>query len=103
VSGFTGKLRMPCHEIRKGLDLTRRFHDANASLARSEFCQSARHGENQISLCNGNNHGHKEWQSSRDTPLRGKLDQHVPILQILAPSKTTSTKWECSTNETDKA
>src|SRR6266851_5421796 len=68
VSRFIGASRMPCHEIRKGLDLTRRFHDAYTSHDRSDLCQSARHGENQVSLCDGKDRGHKEWQSERDTP-----------------------------------
>src|SRR5258708_24290294 len=68
VSRFIGESRMPCHEIRKGLDLTRRFHDADTSHDR-DLCQSARHGENQVSLCDGKDRGHKEWQSKRDVPL----------------------------------
>ena len=28
-----GESRMPCHEIRRGLDLTRRFHDAHTSIS----------------------------------------------------------------------
>src|SRR5258708_18756819 len=53
VSRFIGASRMPCHEIRKGLDLTRRLHDAYTSHDRSDLCQSARHGKNQVSLCDG--------------------------------------------------
>ena len=75
VSRFVGESRMPCHEIRKGLHLTRRFHDAHTSHDRSDLCQSARHRENQVSLCDGKDCGHKEWQSKRDAPLRAKLRQ----------------------------
>src|SRR6201984_87056 len=75
VSRFIGEPRMPCHEIRKGLDLTRRFHDVHTSHDRSDFCQSARHGENQVSLCDGKDRRHKERQSARDTPLCAKLRQ----------------------------
>src|SRR5260370_7175790 len=73
VSRFIGESRMPCHEIRKGLDLTRRFHDAHTSHDRSDLCQSARHGENQVSLCAGKDRGHKELQSNRDVPLSATL------------------------------
>jgi hypothetical protein len=69
VSRFIGESRMPCHEIRKGLDLTRRFHDGHTSHDRSDLCQSVRHGENQVSLCDGKDRRHKEWQSKRDVPL----------------------------------
>jgi hypothetical protein len=75
VSRFIGESRMPCHEIRKGLNLTRRFHDAYTSHDRGDLCQSAWHGENQVSLCDGKDRGHKEWQSKRDTPLCAKLRQ----------------------------
>jgi hypothetical protein len=37
VRRFIGESRMPCHEIRKGLDLTRRFHDAHTSHDRSDL------------------------------------------------------------------
>jgi hypothetical protein len=67
MSRFIGEARMPGHEIGKGLDLTRRFHDAYTSHARSDLCQSARHSENQVSLRDGKDRGHKEWQSKRDT------------------------------------
>jgi hypothetical protein len=70
-----GESRMPCHEIRKRLDLTRRIHDAHSRQGRSDLCQSARHGENQVSRCDGKDRGHKEWQSKRDTPLCSKLLQ----------------------------
>jgi hypothetical protein len=53
VSRFMGESGMPCHEIRRGLDLTRRFHDAHTSHDRSDLCQSARYGENQVSLSDG--------------------------------------------------
>src|SRR5260370_9783190 len=46
VSRFIGESRMPCHEIRKGLDLTSRFHDAYTSHDPRALCQSAQHGEN---------------------------------------------------------
>src|SRR5215470_8275089 len=75
VSRFIGESRMQCHEIRKGLDLTRRFHDQYTSHDRSHLCQSARHCENQVSLWDGKDCGHKEWQSKRDAPLRAKLRQ----------------------------
>src|SRR6201987_6232462 len=106
VSRFIGESRMPCHEIRKGLDLARRFHDAHTSHDRSDLCQSARHGKNQVSPCDGKDRGHIEWQSKRDLPLCAKLresaihqgllplsylDQDVLKFQILFQRKTTST------------
>ena len=75
VSGFVGKSRMPSHEIRKGLDLTRRFHDTHAGPYRGDLCQSARHGENQVRLRDSINRGDKERQSNRDVPLYAKLRQ----------------------------
>jgi hypothetical protein len=69
VSRFIGEPRMPRHEIRKGFDLTRRFHDTQTGYRRSYLCQSARHSENQISLCDGKDCGHKEWQCKRCVPL----------------------------------
>jgi hypothetical protein len=108
---------MPCHEIRKGLDLARRFHDAYTSHDCGDLCQSARHGENQVSLCNGKDRGHKEWQSKRDVPLYAKLGQsaiHLSLLplpyldqdllkfQILFQRKTTSTNPQSRANETNK-
>ncbi len=75
VSRFFVESRMPCHEKRQGLDLTRRFHDAYTSHDRSGLCQFARHGENQVSLCDGKDRWHKEWHSTRDTPLCAKPRQ----------------------------
>src|SRR5271156_3947576 len=75
VSRFTGEPWMPCHEIRKGLDLTRRFHHAYAGHDRRDRRQSARHGENQVSLGDGKDRGHEEWQSKRDMTLGAKLRQ----------------------------
>jgi len=66
---------MPCHEIGKGLDFTRRFHDSYTSHDRGDLCQSARHGENQVSLRDGKDRGHKERQTKRDMPLYAKLRQ----------------------------
>jgi hypothetical protein len=33
VSQFVGQPRMPCHEVWKGPDLTKRFHDTIAAMA----------------------------------------------------------------------
>ena len=77
VSWFIGESRMPCHEIWKGFDLTRRFHDAYARHACGDLCQSARHREHQVRLRDGKDRGHKEWQSKRHTPLCAKLRQRA--------------------------
>src|SRR6266851_4199121 len=37
---FSSESRMPSHEIRKGFDLARRFHDAHPSYRSSHLCQS---------------------------------------------------------------
>src|SRR5438309_5232966 len=37
---FSSESRMPSHEIRKGFDLARRFHDAHSSYRSSHLCQS---------------------------------------------------------------
>src|ERR1700677_3264195 len=84
VSGFIGESRMPRHEIRKELDLTRCFHDAHTSHGRSDLRQSARHGKNQVSLCDGKDRGQKEGQSKGDVPLGVKLRQST-IHQSLLP------------------
>jgi hypothetical protein len=88
----------------------RRFHDAHTSHDGSDLCQSARHGENQVSLCDGKDGGHKEWQGKRDVPLCAKLhqsaihqcllplpylDQDVLKFQILLQRKTPSTNRSC--------
>src|SRR5579862_964619 len=57
VSRFIGESRRPCHEIWKGLDLTRRFHDAHTSHGGSDRRQLARHSEDQVSLCDGKDRG----------------------------------------------
>jgi hypothetical protein len=44
---------MPSHEIRKGFDLARRFHDAYTSYRSSHLCQFAGHCEDQIGLGDG--------------------------------------------------
>ena len=88
VSRFISESGMPCHEIRKGLDLTRRFDDAHTSHGRSELCQSAWHGENQVSLRDGKDRGHKEWQSERDLPLCAKLGtERDPLKPRGAPAR----------------
>ena len=117
VSGFTRESRVPRHEKRKGPDLTRRFHDAYTSQACSDLCHSARHGENQVSLCDGKDRGHKVWQSKRHTPLYAKLRQsaiHQSLLplpyvdldvlkfQVLFQRKTTSTNPQSRAYETNK-
>ena len=84
VRRFICESRMPRHEIRKGFDLTRRFHDAHTRHGRSHLCQPARHGENQVRLCDGKDRGDKEWQCERDVPLYAKLQQSA-IHQSLFP------------------
>src|SRR5260370_18026037 len=37
---FSSESRMPSHEIRKGFDLGRRFHDGHPSYRSSHLCQS---------------------------------------------------------------
>jgi hypothetical protein len=117
VSGFTRESRVPRHEKRKGPDLTRRFHDAYTSQACSDLRHSARHGENQVSLCDGKDRGHKVWQSKRHTPLYAKLRQSaiqqslLPLpyvdlgvlkFQVLFQRKTTSTNPQSRANQTNK-
>jgi hypothetical protein len=95
---------MPCHEIRKGFDLPRRFHYAYTSHGSGDLCQLAGHSEDQIGLSDGKDRRHKEWKTKRDTPLRAKLcqraihqglltlrrfDQRVRKLQIFFQGKTT--------------
>ena len=46
VSRFIRESRMPCHEVRRGLDLKRSFHDAYTGRARNNLRQFARHCEN---------------------------------------------------------
>jgi hypothetical protein len=104
VSGFSAESWVPCHEIRKGLDLARRFHNAYTSHPSSNLCQSARHSEDQIGLSNGINRWHKEWETAHDTPVRTKLreraihqglltsqrfDQHVHLATLKLVSEPT--------------
>jgi len=103
VSGFRTESWVPCHEIRKSLDLARRFHDPYTSHPSGNLCQPARHSEDQIGLSNDIDGWHKEWQTEHDPPLRTKLreraihqglltiqrfDQRVRRLQILLQRKT---------------
>jgi hypothetical protein len=76
VSRLIGESRMPCHEIRKGLDLTRRFHDTYTSHDRSDLCQSARHGENQpmVSVL--------ERSSARKDPRRRMTAESIAAMSI---------------------
>ena len=64
---------MPSHEIRKGFDLARRFHDAPPSYRSSHLCQFAGHCEDQIGVSDGKDCRHEEWKTKHDTPFRAKL------------------------------
>ena len=96
---------MPRHEIRKAIDLARRFHDAYTSHPCGDLCQFAGHSENQIRLSDRKDRRDKEWKTKHDATLHTKLrqgtihqgllpsqrfDQRVRKLQILFQRKTTS-------------
>src|ERR1700731_4676452 len=117
VSGFSAESWVPCHEIRKSLDLARRFHDPYTSHPSGNLCQSARHSEDQIGLSNGINGWHKEWKTEHDPPLRTKLcqraihqglltsqrfPQRVRKLQILLQRKTARATPQSGPYETTK-
>jgi hypothetical protein len=95
---------MPGHEIWKGLDLARRFHDACTSYLSGHLCQLAGHSEDHVGSSDGKDRGHKEWKTKSDTTLDAELgerpihpslltlqrfDQGVGKLQILLQRKTT--------------
>jgi hypothetical protein len=68
---------VPSHEIRKGFDLARRFHDAYTSYRSSHLCQFAGHCEDQIGLSDGKDCRYEEWKTEHDTPFRAKLRQRT--------------------------
>src|SRR6267142_83846 len=117
VSGFSAESWMPGHEIRKGLDLARRFHNAYASHPGGDLCQSAGHSKDQIGLSDGKDRRHKERKTEHDTPLRAKLrqraihqglltsqgfDQRVRKLQILFQRKTARANPQSGAYKTNK-
>jgi hypothetical protein len=65
--------RIPSHEIRKGLDLVRLFHDADTSYRSSHVCQFAMHGEDPIGLSDGKDRRYEECKTKRDTSFRATL------------------------------
>jgi hypothetical protein len=108
---------MPSHEIRKGFDLARRFHDAHPSYRSSHLCQFAGRCEDQIGVSDGKDCRHEEWKTKHDTPFRAKLrqrtireslltlqrfDQCVRKVQILFQRKPTGANRLSGTHETDK-
>jgi hypothetical protein len=68
---------MPSHEMRKGFDLARRFHDAHPSYLSSHLCQFAGHREDQIGVRDGKDCRQEEWKTKHDTPFRAKLRQRT--------------------------
>jgi hypothetical protein len=74
---FSSESRVPSHEIRKGFDLARRFHDAYTSYRSSHLCQFAGHCEDQIGLSDGKDCRYEEWETEHDTPFRAKLRQRT--------------------------
>src|SRR5258708_35185 len=74
---FSSESRMPSHEIRKGFDLARRFHDAYTSHRSSHLCQFAGHCEDQIGLSDGKDCRYEVWKTEHDTPFLAKLRQRT--------------------------
>src|SRR5258705_12618826 len=66
---FASESRMPCHEIRKGLDLARRFHEAYTGHGSGDLCQLAGHSEDQIGLRDGKDCWHEKLKTNRSTSL----------------------------------
>src|SRR6266481_7783075 len=108
---------MPCHEIREGFDLTRRFYHAQTSQRPGDLCQPARNSEDQIGFNDGEDRGHKERKTKRDASLYPKLcqraihhglltikgfDQCVRQLQILLECKATGSNLLSGANKTNK-
>ena len=69
---------MPSHEIRKGFDLARRFHDAYTSHRSSHLCQFAGHCEDQIGLSDGKIVGTKYGRLSTRRRFSPAAPAHDP-------------------------
>src|SRR6266446_1355002 len=92
---FSSESRMPSHEIRKGFDLARRFHDAHPSYRSSHLCQFAGHCEDQIGVSDGKDCRHEEWKTKHDTPFRAKLRQRTIRESLLTLHVSTSACEKC--------